>query len=237
MDRRSFLQMLGLGGMALVAAGTPLPLFGGEEDKSPIWMPSKELISGHWVVKRKRFLDRVSPEDQAKGIVGRITKNREPSGIVHRETVTLTQVLTQQPKDVKDSHVLFYGAARDIRKRFAEHSLQFLERSKMFHRGVIPLTLVTIADTEIHIRPRYIREDEQGYIVGQRVSSTSEVTGFDVVAHFEQFAVQGTSLSELKTFDSYSQTGDYPISIPKDIDFGLLLEIDHRNRHGSILSA
>ena len=242
LNRRSFMQMLGLGGMGALAtqAGASIPLFGSDSQSGSLWTPGdKTLLQGHWVLKQKRLLERVPESEipsQYQGnygarVVGRLVRNRTPKHIVASRKMTLTSVAHSVDGTVRDAHAAFYLASRELRAQFAEKSLAFLSDPGPVMRGCSPwllaeergsaLSLVTIVNSEIHARPLCGHPDEV----------TPSPGAFEVACQYEQFVVADEPLSVLQTFESYSETGDYPIDLPKDIDLGLLLRADHILSH------
>ncbi len=242
LNRRSFMQMLGLGGMGALAtqAGASIPLFGSDSQSSSLWTPGdRTLLQGHWVLKQKRLLERVpeseiSPRYQGNvgaRVVGRLVRNRTPQNIVASRTMTLTSVAHSVDGTVRDAHAAFYLASRELRAQFAEKSLAFLSDPGPIRRGGSTLltsqesravlSLVTIVKSEIHARPLLAHPDEEEPSPG----------AFEVACQYEQYLVADEPLSVLQTFESYSETGDYPVDLPKDIDLGLLLRADHILSH------
>jgi len=242
LNRRSFMQMLGLGGMGALTTqvGASIPLFGSDSQASSLWTPGdRTLLQGHWVLKQKRLLERV-PESEIPAhyqgnvdarVVGRLVRHRTPQNIVASRTMTLTSVAHSVDGSVRDAHAAFYLASRELRAQFAEKSLAFLNDPGPIRRGGSTLltasevgavlSLVTIVNSEIHVRPLLAHPDDEEPSPG----------AFEVACHYEQYVVADEPLSVLQTFESYSETGDYPVDLPKDIDLGLLLRADHILSH------
>jgi len=231
------MQMLGLGGMGALAtqAGASIPLFGSDSQPSSLWTPGdKTLLQGHWVLKQKQLLERVPEseiptqykENPGARVVGRLVRHRTPQNIVASRKCKLTIPAHSVDGTVRDAHAAFYLASRELRAQFAEKSLAFLSDPGPIRLGgstllTAPevgsvLSLVTIVNSEIHARPLIAHWDDEQPSPG----------AFEVACQYEQFVVADEPLSVLQTFESYSEIGDYPIELPKDIDLGLLIRAD-----------
>ena len=232
-NRRSFLQMLGIGGMGALSSGLVAPLFGSDEQPVSIWTPdSPSLLAGHWVVKRKGFIEKIPliGDKRFDGAVpvARLARNRVPQNVVASQSKRLLETAFSPKGTVADAHTAFYLAAQSIRDRFAKESLAFLAENKNPSVYLNPgyranyrrpnfvggaASLVTIVDAQIHARP--IMEE-----------GSNQEGAFEVVCLYEQFVVIDEPLEVLQTFETYSEAGDFPIEIPKDIDLGVLLRAD-----------
>lgn len=255
-SRRGFLNLLGIGGVA-VAARPALSLFGSDEEQGII-APDRSLVSGHYVVKPKRFLERLPEEERLRleeqtrkrwehapwaanmdgRIVGRVVKNREPlhAHLVRDGYLFAAPEVLFEGMTVQDAHSAFYVASHDLREKFTAFTRETLRQVDKELRPMA--TLVTIADAPIHARPVGLRsprdKDEarsssgqftDAVVVGQDKLDRDE-KGFDVAATFRQFVVLGASRSELGTYETYSEHGEYPVDVPKDVEMGILIKLD-----------
>jgi hypothetical protein len=225
MDRRVFMQMLGLGGMGALGT-TSLPLFGSSEGKILDPKARSGFLTGHWVVKAKPLTQDL-PHQNVPGshfslAVKRLTPMRTPKHVIGRREGTLT---TSVPYDgsIRDAHRAYYLGSQELRAKFTKQSLNFLSD---FHAEE-EAHLVTIVHSEIQVFPEYLEGhlslgfDCEQYAIrnGNRI-----VSGFATLSStpppresFQDF---------ISTFESYSEFGEYPISVPRDIDFGVLMKWD-----------
>ena len=211
-SRRSFMQMLGLGGMALaVDASAPIPLFGSDESSSLI-IPDVSLLKGHVVVQRKGLTERIPASDPIHSrygpyggykAVARLTKTQVPGGGPLSSLREHRLMLPGDVLDGADPHVVYYQSSHELRKRFVEISRARLLEVPPELRSAA--TLVTVVESPILAIPRPDR-------------------GFDVYAYFRQGVRYSTA--GLDTFNIYSETGEFPIDVPRGIDLELLMKMD-----------
>ena len=211
-SRRTFLQMLGIGGMGIVAADPlALPLFGSSSDRG-LWVPgSSKLLDGHWVVAQKTgFIEKPlggvhQPVPSHKMInsdevvVARLIKHRRPSRYFAQRSADLDQPLRAESRE--DLHTAYFMASMRERQRFAQQSLEFLSfrpnagdvvlREHKYEPWSAKVALVTIVDQPI-------RYDGGGY--------RNHLTG-----SYTQFLVQDEPEDVMRTFDIYSEQGDFPV--------------------------
>lgn len=216
-SRRGFLNLLGIAGVT--AAVTPVSLFGSDEE-SNIIMPDRALTKGHFVVKPKRFIERI-PEDQrvahddpmASRVIGRLTRHREPTKpfLIRDGELAIDPRVHFEGASVADAHAAFYVASHDLRSQFAAFTRETLSQVSEHLRPMA--TLVTIVVAPIHARPLYTEE-------------RGTARGFTVAATFRQFVVLGASQSEISTFETYSEHGEYPVDVPRDVEMGMLIRLD-----------
>lgn len=209
-SRRGFLNLLGVGGLGLILEDrAPIALFGSDEIAPEVIAPPQDLVARHYVVYPKTFIERVpvTLDHRPYGtVVARLTRNREPTKpLVRREGTLFAHTPTGLDTTVQNGHAMFYTAAMDLRGKFTAFTEQTLAEVNPTMRPMA--TLVTIVDAPIHASPR------------------PEV-GFDVVARCTQFVVLGDCSDEVNTFRHYSDHGEYPLQIPRDIDMGMLLRMD-----------
>lgn len=254
-SRRGFLNLLGIAGVA-AAARPAISLFGSDEESGVI-VPDSKLTSGHFVVKPKRFLERLPEEERlaaearangrwgsapwgANGdarVVGRIVKNREPvNPHLIRNGYLFASPMAFEGMTVEDAHSSFYVASHDMREKFALFTRQTLSQVDKELRPMA--TIVTIVDAPIHARPVGLRsprdEDEarvsggwmSDAVVTEQDQQNRDERGFDVVATFRQFVVLGAKRSEVTTYETYSEHGEYPVEVPRDIEMGMLVKLD-----------
>ena len=241
LSRRSFMNLLGLAG-AVAVARPALSLFGSDEE-SGILVPDASMTSGHFVVKPKNFLERI-PVDERQAldskyagsgarVVGRLTRNREPVRPLLVRTGSLSispRIYFGEETTVYDAHTAFYVASHDMREQFVTFTRETLSQVDRF---LLPsATLVTIVDTPIHARPVGLQVSDPtwdlngtGGISGQNKPDREE-RGFDVACVFRQFVVVGARRSEISTYEMYSERGEYPVEVPKDVEMGVLIKLD-----------
>ena len=254
-SRRGFLNLLGITGVA-AAARPALSLFGSDVEPGII-VPDSTLTSGHFVVKPKRFLERI-PEEEREAlarredrrwgsspwgsngevrVIGRIVKNREPvSPHMVRNGYLFVSPIHYEGMTVQDAHSSFYVASHDMREKFTAFTRETLRRVDEALRPMA--TIVTIVDAPIHARPVGLRsprdEDEarvsggwmSDAVVAEQDRQDRDEQGFDVVATFRQFVLLGATRSELSTYETYSERGEYPVDVPKDVEMGILIKMD-----------
>ena len=125
-SRRSFMQMLGLSGMALATG--PLPLFGSDEIKTLIEPPKANLLRGHVVVQKKGLTELIPPEERAKMShrygtpVARLTKSQVPGGGKFSGLREYRLVSKGAFPEGVDPHVVYYKASNDLRDQFQAQS-------------------------------------------------------------------------------------------------------------------
>jgi len=227
-SRRGFLNLLGVGGIGLAVADRPaLALFGSDDAPKGLIVPDHKLVAGHCVVYPKRFIERVPPAERVPShygtVVARLTKHTEPTKpFIRREGRFQVRPRTPDGALVTDGHTAYYTAAMEIREKFAAFSRATLAEVDPELRPM--LTLVTIADAPIHARAVGVWGDDSHAMDVDRYTENEH--GFDVVARFRQFAVIGAQRNEVDTFEMYSETGEFPLQVPKDVEMGMLLKID-----------
>jgi hypothetical protein len=228
-SRRGFLNLLGIGGIGLAMADRPaLALFGSDDAPKDLIVPDHSLVGGHYVVHPKRFIERVPPAERKSSpygtVVARLTKHMEPTKpFIRREGRFQVRPRTPDGALITEGHTAYYTAAMEIREKFAVFSRETLAEVDPELRPM--LTLVTIADAPIHARPVGVWGDDSYAMQVDRPLGDND-RGFDVVAHFRQFAVIGAQRNEVDTFQMYSETGEFPLQVPKDVEMGMLLRID-----------
>lgn len=162
MDRRSFLQMLGIGGMGLVVGDAVAPLFSSPDvtvepakktAKSSIWMPGDDAVvsDDHLVIT------------YSMGWSNGDTPIQLCTNEIHKAS------------SVEEAHTAFFMAATAIRRRFAALTLENLKKYKDAHpyqtgRGGV----TTVVRNPIHAVPSY-------YIYRDGVLRDMNDCGFDGV--------------------------------------------------------
>lgn len=216
-SRRNFLQMLGIGGMGIVAADAlALPLFGSESDRG-LWMPgSSKLLDGHWVVAQKSgFIERplggkpIPRRDEL--VVARLIKHRVPSRYFAQRTVNINLKLLDQTRE--DLHSAYFMAAMQERQRFAQQSLDFLSSK--------PTDPVTLRG---HSYEPWSQKIALVTIVEQPIRCEWIVHGYYLTGGYTQYLVQDEPEDVMRTFEIYSEQGDFPIkpAANMNIDFDLM---------------
>lgn len=210
LNRRGFLQLLGLGGLG-VASGV-VPLFG--SDSAPgLITPDAGVISGHLVVQRKSITEKIPEDDptwdkyknSAYRPVARLTRTQVPGGGKLESLDRHEMRIEPRFPDGTDPHAVYYKASHELRARIAALSQKTLDDLPWELRG--GATLVTVVETPIIANPRPDK-------------------GFDVVAYFRQGIVYRTD--GLDTFNIYSKTGEYPIEVPHGIRMSMLMKLDRQ---------
>lgn len=207
-SRRTFLQMLGIGGMGVVASDAlALPLFGSDADRG-LWVPgSSKLLDGHWVVAQKTgFIERPLggvPQPVKDGVVvARLIKHRRPSRYFAQRTVTLDHFL-RDTESREDLHTAYFMVAMQERQRFAQQSLEFLSfrptdpvalREHKYQPGSQKIALATLVEQPI-------RCEFNGH-------------GHFLTGSYTQYLVQDEPEEVMRTFEIYSEHGDFPIDAP-----------------------
>lgn len=241
-SRLGYVNLPGAQGLE-TAVGRPMAVFGSDEEETePVLLPDAKMTMGHFVVFPKAFAAKASPEMQAAFearmarnersaswqqqhqavVVGRVSRNREPARhSTYREGRFVIPPLLAEGATVNDAQAAFYVASTEMRTMFVEFSKQTMRTVHADLRQMA--TLVTIVDTAIHARPLGWdpgREEEYEKQGGDR--------GFEVVAEFRQFVTLGMPQSEIREFRIYSEHGEYPVWVPKDVEMGMLLRMDRQ---------
>jgi hypothetical protein len=234
-DRENYLRLWGTRALDTKAVPTS-PVFGSDVEGGGA-LPDLRMVTGHFVVYPKAFAGKVSEEDQTEWarthphavteygarVVGRIKKNREPQrAITTRSGKVIIPPVLGEERTVMSGQTAFYVAANELREKFAVFSKETMLMSDLDVETHRLATLVTIVDLPIHARPAGMTLSARDYERLDRLGERS----FDVVAEFRQFVVLGMPNSEIKDFRVYSEFGEYPIEIPRDVEMGFLLRAD-----------
>ena len=215
MDRRTFMQMLGLGGAGALGA-TSVPLFGSSDTPG---LDSLDF-AGHHVVRAKPLTQEGEGfTKNGSRVVKRLTPMRSPGKevIVYGRRGGLLTNSVPYDGSIKDAHRAYYLGAHEMRDKFSAQSTNFLKDFSESHSQF----LFTVVHSEIQVYDSAVEGhltlgfDFEQYVVAKR----NRFTIFD-----EDY--QKESDDFLRSFDSYSKSGKYPISVPRDIDFGVLLKLD-----------
>lgn len=223
---KGFIYLPGAQGLG-TNVGKPMPMFGSEE--SPMQLPDYRMTEGHFVVSPKGFSRKVSTEEkttwqadqkpesefyQEAQVVGKISKQREPRNpVVHRLGRFRVPPVLIEGCAVMDAQAAFYVAANEIRNNFILFSQDTLETLDLDLRKMA--TLVTIVDSAIHARP-----------IGIDKECEENEKGFEVVCEFRQFVTLGMPYAEIQEYSIFSEKGEFPICVPKDVEMGMLLRMD-----------
>lgn len=222
MDRRTFMQMLGIGGMGSLSAAS-IPLFGSSEAKPPEPKSGPGALSGHWVVKAKPLTQKMNePPLGDFCVVKRLTPMRSPKRELGRRVGACVSYV---PYDgtTKDAHRAYYLGSQELRSKFTKQSLKFLAETT--EPSDYP-TLVTVVDSEIQAYPSH---EAYVMVLGlEYVQHAVRGVNFGLVPNgFPSLREDPKSLEDfISTFECYSEFGEYPISVPRDIDFGVMLKLD-----------
>jgi hypothetical protein len=222
------------GVQGLEEEGRPLPVFGTDEPEGEsLIVPDAKMTLGHFVVypkgvvlkatakqdeeyqNRRRLGDAaaVHANNQAV-VVGRVTKNREPKApIQYREGKFIVPSDVGDDCDVASGQAKFYVASAQVRDLFVQFSRDTMSVIDKELRKMA--TLVTIVDSAIHARPINAERGER-----------FEERGFEVVAEFRQFVTLGMPQAEIREFKVYSEHGEYPVNVPRDVEMGMLIRMD-----------
>ena len=213
-SRRSFLQLIGLGaGAALVA---PPKLFGTESDRSTIWMPGDGVIatSNHVVYRLPptTFLGETTAVQRAES-AGRpffralapYSAHPVPSWKINKQEALGKEYHVRCGPD--DPHVSFIKASAAIQRQLAQDAVDVLMALPAHQRQ--GAQIVTIIYSPIHARPKHDAD-----------------TGFDVFCDATVRVDRGAGDNSIASlgYAEYSKTGKYPIDVPSDLDFGLLMK-------------
>lgn len=229
-----FVHMPGAQGLE-TQVGRPMPVFGSDEEEGSVLLPDARMTRGHFVVFPKAFLLQLSEEERAKvdakidrshplmadaRVVGRVGRNREPVNPVSiREGKLVVPSKLIPGANVASGQAAFYVASNELRAQFVEFSKATMAQVDKDVRSMA--TLVTIVGTGIHARP--VGGDRP---VEARPMTEDEERGFEVVAEFKQFVTVGMPYREIQEYKVYSETGEYPVWVPKDVEMGILLRMD-----------
>jgi len=229
-SRRNFMQLLGIGGLGLAVgsstiaqAAERLPLFG-SADTPQLIVPDNKLIGRHHIVQKKGLTEKVPVADRNKTsvpgavVIARMTRQKKPgNALVNWNTYRLER---KPPViDGEDPNAVYYKACHGLRKEFADISRQTLLSIEPHLRPMA--TLLTIVEVPLHARARgwdWTAKDD--YENGGR----DQDRGFDIVGIFQQGYALGPV--NVETFNTYSEQGEYPMEIPRNIDMSMLMKLD-----------
>jgi hypothetical protein len=208
------MQMLGIGGAGALGA-TSVPLFG-SSDTPGLDSPD---FAGHHVVRAKPLTQNMHEPKGHAVVVKRLTPMRSPGKevIVYGRRGGLLTNSVPYDGSIKDAHRAYYLGAHEMRDKFSAQSTNFLKDFSESHSQF----LFTVVHSEIQVYDSAVEGhltlgfDFEQYVVAKR----NRFTIFD-----EDY--QKESDDFLRSFESYSKSGKYPISVPRDIDFGVLLKLD-----------
>jgi hypothetical protein len=203
MKRRSFLKLLGIGaGAAMV---NPTSLLGTAE----AGLRTPGGLAKSWVVYPNRNL-----------------------GCGFSQVAVTAEEFVIRPKFVKgvDPHDVFYRAALELRRRIGKATLDRLNAVPEIHRQRVEV--VTSIFMPIHTRTKGCFEDTSRW-------TDEEFQGFDVVADCsidikgsgvgfreERGAHYGLGWKPPKGVEVYSETGEYPMELPSELDLGHMMTLE-----------
>jgi hypothetical protein len=114
----------------------------------------------------------------------------------------------------QDPHEAFYKAAMKMQRGFAEQSRRMLLATPEYLKRFS--SLVTLVDTPIFAG---------SLLTSGRYKPEERERGFYLEISYTPHVVQSRDL-ELNGWEVYSESGEYPIEIPTDVDFDRLLALD-----------
>jgi|GEM_PF-1948973 len=117
----------------------------------------------------------------------------------------------------EEAHAAFYKGAQELRKRFKAESLKILERVPVSLRQ--DAQIVTLVNNAVYADALYAPA-----LYEQQVADHVQQPGFTLRAEWSQYVVVGEV--ERNGWQVYSETGEYPIEIPSDLDMEFLLHMD-----------
>lgn len=233
--------MLGVGGSSLListaAQASPIvPLFSGKESK--IWTPEHtSLTRSHLVLLRpKKVPWKVVPAPEHadpfyrhmhRDAWPRVGGERSAQGggpLYHRTRLLrhLDEEWWRGPPPVRvefkqgqDPHDAFYRAAMKMREDFSKESQRRLLEVPEYRRP--HSTLVTLVDTPIFAGPVSFSELPIAPGKNQLIAQIS-YTPYVVDLTYEEL--------ELNGWEVYSESGQYPIEVPTDVDMEKLFSLD-----------
>lgn len=248
MQRRNFLQLLGLGGFAAVA---PVPVFGAESAPVKLWTPEERtaLTGGHTVLIRGPQTpwpvgSLVKPSGTWPSVEGQLfyeggdirLRGRNDSYIVMDDVgcqwvnIKPIDLILRDPteelprtvvdiflEDGMDPHLTFYKGAMQMRESIKQAGLDQLKQVPERQRQFLNLQLVTLVDNPIFAGPLSFESDREG---------------FSIEVDYTQYLISGTL--NPNGWEVYSETGEYPIDVPSNIDFEQLLALDTQVHKGEL---
>jgi len=219
MDRRTFMQLLGIGGLS--TGNTPsISLFGSSDAPDELYIPDRALVGMHFVVQpRPRFEPvRRMPAGNDGVVVGRIN-SRAPNmkacfggaiGMMdmRQERLAESVSIDLDRATVEMTHTAYYLSAHRLRQRFTDFT------RKVAHPYGNYTTIVTVIDNPITFRRGdghnvFAQMAFQMYVLNATTHSSPDALA-RIVGHF----------------DVCSESGQYPIDAPSDIEVGRLLQLD-----------
>lgn len=203
MQRRDFLQMLGIGGAALAVSPTVVPLFSGKDSK--IWTPEHtSLTRSHIVLVRPRHDSWKWPT--AETTDGAPTLLRHLDGWGENPPTARVEF-----DEGQDPHHAFYRAAMRMREDFAKESQRRLMALPEWRRP--HSILVTLVDTPI--------------FAGAMPSGPGKEQLLAEIS-YTPYVIDTTAEFNANGWGVYSENGEYPIEVPSQIDMDQLLSLDYR---------
>jgi hypothetical protein len=212
MDRRTFMQMLGIGGLATGIA-PPISLFGSYDAPDELCIPDPNLVGQHFIVQPRQLIEPVHRVSSGQdGVVVARINSRAPNmrsrlgALVatmdmQRKTLSEAVEIDLDIATVETTHVAYYLAAHRLRQRFTDYTREVTRPYGNY------TTIVTVIDAPIKFlrgSPRHVYAD----------------------AAFQMYVLNGARSNVVAHFDVCSESGQYPIDAPSDVEIGRLLHLD-----------
>ena len=237
MDRRSFLQLLGAGAVG-ASSGLMVPLFSGKD--SGLWTPEHTSLTSHHLVLVPRKGDpkaRFQRLPMVGGVhISKLYWGTEPTDmrknwpVVGGHTLRLLDAdpgVDEVPdvrvvaRDEEDLNLVFYRAAMNMRNAFAERTTRMFAELPEWERR--SSRLVTLVDVPIFAGA--LDTYERGFHVS--IGYACHVVPLVAQKWSHGRRVDDPEAEDdLRGWEVYSETGEYPIEIPSDIDLERLQSFD-----------
>lgn len=170
LTRRSFLQMLGLTGIGVVAseAEASIPLFGGHQTGSALWVPNQNLLSGpHLVLIRTNTSGVLGLDDLARVMGGGHSRRGDARFPDRNIDLPLNDLEIEIPLEIRPGERIenaYYRACLELRKKFATLSQQRLDFVPAAFKH--DARLVTVCYNSAHMEFRGYGVLENGVTLG-----------------------------------------------------------------------
>lgn len=212
LSRRLFLKMLGFGAASTLVS--PPSVFGSDEvpNTEPlVWTPD-QAVAKHQVVYKLPYFTPLDQPIPTKSGIGTIVGRFNGSSLTTRidlDAPPVDRVLhVQLDPDIDDVHTAFYKAAIELRAQIAETTLNHVGHVNWCDKTLFTVVSSPITLVERRNGVRFAHADYSIQLVPSDEAANVLSRGYTV----------------------YSETGEYPIEVPKTVDYLQMIALDSRYR-------